>query len=81
LRAPHDLATGDERQLARREVGVLGLVGVGVVDADALDVDEDLAGPGHRIGQLDRREHLGSAELGHLHCTHVVFPLAAVRSM
>lgn len=70
-RAPDDLATGHERQLRRGEVGVLGLVGVGVVDADALDVDQHLTGPGHRIGQVDGREHLGSTELGHLNCAHL----------
>lgn len=47
-------------------------MGVGVVDADALDVDQHLTGPGHRIGQFDGREHLGSTELGHLHCAHLL---------
>ena len=70
-RAPDHLAARDERQLGRRLVRVLHLVGVGVVQADPRDVDQHLTGPGRRLGYLDGLQHLGPAELGHLYSTHL----------
>jgi hypothetical protein len=73
-----DLTTGHQRQRARREVGVLRLVGVGVVHPGVGDVDEELSLARFRVRQFDLPQHLGSAELGDLHSTHEMttpFPL------
>ena len=61
----HDLGPRDQRQLLRGEVGVLGLVGVGVVDPAELHTDQQLAGTGDRVRDLVRHQHLGPAERPH----------------
>ncbi|GMA84954.1 hypothetical protein GCM10025868_02040 [Angustibacter aerolatus] len=68
--AAHDLGAGHQRQGLRREVGVLGLVGVGEVDARAGDGDAHEA-VGRRLGQVVvEGQDLGSAELGDLDAAH-----------
>ena len=62
----HHLAAGDQRQRLLGQVGVLGRVGVGVVDAGGQHVEHLLAVAGLGIGQVAHHERLGSAELGDL---------------
>jgi hypothetical protein len=68
--ADDDLAARDERQALPAEVRVLGLVGVGVVDARGQDVEHLLAVTGNRVGQFADDQGLGSAELGDLYRAH-----------
>src|SRR5262249_23264566 len=65
-----DLDTGHQGKARRCEVAVVGLVGVGVVDPRTGDLDEQLAGRGHRIRQLPELENLRAAESGDLDGTH-----------
>jgi hypothetical protein len=51
-------------------LGRHGLMGVGVVDAGGGDVEELLAVPGDRVGQVDDVQDLGPAEAGDLHSAH-----------
>lgn len=59
----HNLPAGDHRQGGLGQVGVLGLVGVGVVDPSGAHLHH--FGPRRRLGlvYLVQLEHLGSAEL------------------
>jgi hypothetical protein len=68
--AAHELRTRDQRQLLRREVAVLRLVRVGVVDAGRADGEQLLAVPRLRVGQVDDVEDLRPAEAGDLHGSH-----------
>jgi hypothetical protein len=63
-RAADHLAARDQRQVGAGQVGVLRLVRVGVVDAGAVDLDQQLAGPGLGIGDVGGHQDLGAAELG-----------------
>ncbi len=65
-----DLGARHERQLGGGEVLVAALVGVGEVHARARDLDQHLARPGHRRGQLDELQHLRPAELALLDRPH-----------
>ena len=67
----HDrLGAGYQREGLLGEVGILGLVGVGVVDAGREHVEDALAGLRFRIGQVPDDEGLGAAELGDLDGAH-----------
>ena len=68
--APDDLAARDHRQRLLGEVGVLGLVRVGIVDARGEDVHDDLAVARLRIGQVAHDESFRAAELGYLDRLH-----------
>ena len=65
-----DLGAGDERQGLRGEVGILGLVGVRVVDPGVVDVEEQLVGVRHRIGHVGELQYLRSTELPNDHGAH-----------
>ena len=69
-RPADDLGTGHEREHLARQVAVLRLVRVGVVDAGSGDVQhhETIALDG--IGELHQLQDLGSAEASDLHGTH-----------
>ena len=75
--AADELGARDQRELLRGEVGVRGLVGVGVVDAGRGHVEQQLAAVGHRLGEVDELEDLRAAELRHLDRSHRADPNAA----
>jgi hypothetical protein len=70
---PDDLTTRDEWELGLGEIGVLDLVRVRVVDAGAIDGDQDLALTGDRVRDVADRQHLWSAELGDLNGSHTPY--------
>jgi hypothetical protein len=69
-RPAHDLPARHERQLRRREVRVLRLVGVRVVHAGGADVEQHGALGRLRLGNVTLDEHLGTAELLDLDRAH-----------
>ncbi len=58
-----DLGPGHQRQLARGEVLVAALVGVGEVHAGQRHVDQHLGRAAVRLAQLDELQHLRATEL------------------
>jgi hypothetical protein len=67
----HDnLAAGDQRQCLLAEIGVLGLVRVGVVDAGGEHVHHELVVAGLRVGQIPHHQGLRAAELRDLDRAH-----------
>ena len=69
-RRTDDFAARHDRQRRRRQVGVLGLVSVGVVDSRAADVDQQLTVFEYGLGHVSESEDLGSTELGDLNGSH-----------
>src|SRR5699024_401403 len=67
LHDAHPLASGHKREVTA--VDTLAEIGVDVVDADRRGADQDLAGPGFRDVEVDRREDLGTAVGSDLDCT------------
>src|SRR4051812_45463862 len=65
-----DLAPRYDGKLRARQVGVVRLVRVGVVDAGGGDIDQLEPVGGCRIGKLDELEDLGTAELFDLDRVH-----------
>jgi hypothetical protein len=68
-RAGH-LPAEHERDLEARQIGVLALVGVGVVDARARHLDQHLAVARLGLREVRKPKHLGPAELLDLHRSH-----------
>ena len=76
-----DLTARDQRELRLGEVAVLDLMRVGVVDAGAIDSDQDLAVTGDRLRDVADLQDLGSAELGDLNRSHTPYYTLYVKSI
>ena len=74
--AHHDLAARDEWQGLPGKVRVLGLVGVGVVDASRQNLEHLFAVASYGIGSFADDEFLGTAELGEVDSSHTATLLA-----
>ena len=52
---------------------------IGGVDAGGVDIDHDLAGPGHRVRQIAVDEFIDPAMAGQIGRFHILFPLRGHR--